>query len=62
VNLDDEAVARSVVDRLRERDVRCPRCGGETIALIGTSRRYRCEDCGAAFDGAPHVPDPARQR
>jgi hypothetical protein len=51
-------VARSVVDRLRGLDVKCLRCGQPTVAMLGTGRRYRCENdaCRFEFEGPDHFP------
>lgn len=49
-----DAVDRAV-ERLRRIDVRCPRCGEQTVAMLGTRNRYRCEQCGAELDGPDHL-------
>ena len=49
-----DAVER-VVDRLRRIDVRCPRCGEQTVAMLGTRNRYRCEQCPVELDGPDHL-------
>lgn len=54
-----DAVER-VVDRLRRIDVRCPECGDETVGMLGTRNRYRCEQCGAELDGPDHIGTDAR--
>jgi ribosomal protein S27AE len=56
VNLTNPDVARSLVDRIRQREVPCPRCGGGTFALLGTENRYRCDLCHLDFEGPPHIP------
>jgi ribosomal protein S27AE len=43
------------VDRLRRIDVRCPRCGEQTVAMLGTRNRYRCEQCAVELDGPEHL-------
>ena len=49
-----DAVERAV-DRLRRIDVRCPRCGEQTVAMLGTRNRYRCEQCPVEIDGPDHL-------
>jgi ribosomal protein S27AE len=49
-----DAVERAV-DRLRRIDVRCPQCGGQTVLMLGTRNRYRCEQCAVELDGPDHL-------
>jgi hypothetical protein len=51
-------VAREVADRIRRADVRCPRCGQQTFAMLGTGNRHKCDDemCGFEFEGPDHFP------
>jgi tRNA(Ile2) C34 agmatinyltransferase TiaS len=51
-------VVRRVAEEIRSRDVRCPRCGQTTYAMLGTANRYRCEDeiCYLEFEGPAHFP------
>lgn len=60
MNLENEQTVRAVAERLGAPNLPCPRCGGETFALVGSSSRYMCEDCDAEFEGDPHFPDPRR--
>jgi ribosomal protein S27AE len=48
-------VARSVVDQIRGRNPRCPRCGEQTFALLDTENRYKCESCDFTFTGPAHI-------
>jgi len=56
VDLTNPDVARTVIAQIRGPEVRCPRCGGPTFALLGTENRYQCESCDSTFDGPPHIP------
>jgi ribosomal protein S27AE len=56
MDLTNPDVARSVVDRMRERELPCPRCGRDTFAQLGTGNRYRCHTCHVDFEGPPHIP------
>lgn len=47
--------ARELAKRLRERDVRCPRCNGQSSALLGTDTRYKCDSCHFEFEGPSHL-------
>jgi tRNA(Ile2) C34 agmatinyltransferase TiaS len=49
-----EAAARELTERLRQMDVRCPRCGEEAFLVLGTSDGYRCERCSHEFSGPAH--------
>jgi tRNA(Ile2) C34 agmatinyltransferase TiaS len=53
---DPEEVARKsadLTDQWRSLDVRCPRCGRQSVPMLGTNNRYRCESCNKRFDGPP---------
>jgi ribosomal protein S27AE len=56
VNLTNPDAVRSLVDRIRERESTCPRCGAETFALLGTENRYKCDLCNLDFEGPPPIP------
>ncbi|HEY5617667.1 MAG TPA: hypothetical protein VIK60_06960 [Vicinamibacterales bacterium] len=51
-------VVRRVVDHMRSVDVRCPRCGQPTFAMLGTRNRYKCENdmCRFELEGPEHFP------
>ena len=57
-----DEIARDLAARIREQAerVRCVRCGSQSIMLLGTTNRYRCESlqCQHTFDGPPHMPEP----
>ena len=58
IPLSQPDVVRRVVDQLRSVDVRCPRCGQPTFAMLGTRNRYKCENdmCRFEFEGPEHFP------
>ena len=56
VDLTNPDVARSVVEQIRGRELRCLRCGGQTFARLGTENRYQCESCHFTFTGPAHIP------
>jgi ribosomal protein S27AE len=56
VNLTNPDTARSLVDRMRERELPCPRCGHDTFAQLGTGNRYTCHTCHFDFEGPAHIP------
>ena len=47
--------ARKLAKRIRERDVRCPRCNRQSSALLGTQNRYKCDSCYHEFEGPEHM-------
>ncbi len=49
---------KHMAEEIRERDVRCPSCGGNTNALFGTENQYRCISCKEVSEGRPHIPSP----
>jgi hypothetical protein len=53
-------VACRIADEIRARDVRCPRCGAEASAILGTEHRYTCDMCTEAFEGPAHIPTDRR--
>jgi hypothetical protein len=61
VNLTNPDVATSVVDQIRGRELLCRRCGGQTLALLGTENGYQCESCDFVFKGLAHIPGSSRQ-
>jgi ribosomal protein S27AE len=61
VDLTNPDVARSVADEIRRREIPCPRCGGETFALLGTGNRYECEICHLTLTGPAHIPGSSPQ-
>lgn len=48
--------AERLVERIRNLQVPCPICGGESFALLGTGNRHKCESCDHEFTGPAHVP------
>ena len=50
--------ARRVIDRIRSRDFRCPRCGGQAFSVLGQDGRWMCasDPCRFEFPGPAHVP------
>jgi hypothetical protein len=61
VDLTNPDVATSVTNEIRRREVPCPRCGGETFALLGTGNRYECEICRFTLTGPAHIPGSSSQ-
>jgi predicted RNA-binding Zn-ribbon protein involved in translation (DUF1610 family) len=55
LHLRNPDAARSLGNRIRERQLPCPQCGDEMFALLGTANRYKCDACDAAFEGPPHM-------
>ena len=48
--------ARKLAERIRQRDVRCPRCKQQSSALLGTETQYKCDSCNFVFEGPEHIP------
>jgi ribosomal protein L37AE/L43A len=48
--------ARDLARRIRELDVRCPRCTRQAFALIGTGNQWKCDSCNHEFEGPDHLP------
>jgi transposase-like protein len=48
--------ARELAKRIRERDIRCPRCKGKAFGLLGTKVKYKCHSCNYVFEGPEHIP------
>jgi DNA-directed RNA polymerase subunit RPC12/RpoP len=46
---------RKLAKRIRERDVRCPRCNRQSSAVLGTQNRYKCDSCWHEFEGPEHM-------
>jgi transposase-like protein len=38
------------IRQIRARDVRCPRCGRQSHAMLGMKNRYKCDTCNHAFE------------
>ena len=53
-------VARRIAKEIRAGDVRCPRCGAQVAAMLGTGRRYKCDVCAQEFEGPAHIPTDVR--
>jgi ribosomal protein L37AE/L43A len=51
LHLSNPDAARSLVDRTREREVPCPRCGNDTSLRLGPENRYKCDTCDLDFEG-----------
>ncbi len=47
--------ARKLAARIRERDIRCPRCSRQSSALLGTETKYKCDSCNYEFEGPNHI-------
>ena len=45
---------RELAARIRNRDMRCPRCGRQSSAMIGTKVKYKCDSCNYEFEGPKH--------
>lgn len=56
IPLERPEMARQAIERMRSLDVRCPRCGQPTSAILGSGSRYRCDDdaCRHEIDGPDH--------
>jgi hypothetical protein len=52
--------AWALVNQIRGRDLPCPRCGQDSLALLGTGNRYQCDSCAFEFDGPAHIPGSPR--
>lgn len=50
--------ARDLAKRIRELDVRCPRCNRQSIAMLATGNQWKCESCNYEFEGPDHMPLP----
>lgn len=51
-----EMAMKQLVEQIKNRELpKCPRCNGETFAMIATDSRYKCESCRYEFEGAPHI-------
>ena len=48
--------ARDLAKRIRELDVRCPRCNLQSFALLETGNQWKCESCNYVFEGPDHMP------
>jgi ribosomal protein S27AE len=47
---------KKAIEEITQRDIRCPRCGNEAFAMLGTGNRYKCDSCHFEFEGAEHIP------
>ncbi len=56
--LDRDEMAKKMVKEMQERAVRCPKCQGQTNALLGTDDEYKCISCNHKFTGPAYIPDP----
>jgi hypothetical protein len=56
IPLSQPDVAARLINQMRGRDVRCPRCGQPACAALGTGNRYLCENgtCRQEFEGPEH--------
>lgn len=51
-----EMAMKQLLDQIKSRDLpQCPRCNGQTIAMLETDASYKCESCDYEFQGAPHI-------
>lgn len=50
--------ARKLAELIRAQDTRCPRCGRQSSALLGTEDRYKCDTCNHVFEGSKHIRAP----
>ena len=48
--------ARQLAKRIRERQVKCPRCERISYALLGTGNQWKCNVCNQEFEGPDHLP------
>jgi hypothetical protein len=55
LHLRNPDAARSLGDRIRERELPCPQRGDEMFARLNTENRYQCDACDADFEGPPHI-------
>jgi transposase-like protein len=50
-----EMAMKQLLDQIKSRELpKCPRCQNETLAMLETDSRYKCESCQFEFDGPPH--------
>jgi DNA-directed RNA polymerase subunit RPC12/RpoP len=50
-----ERIMKKRMEEIRNRDIRCSRCGEQTFALLGTGNKYKCYTCNHVFDGPEHI-------
>jgi DNA-directed RNA polymerase subunit RPC12/RpoP len=48
---------KQVIKEIRERDIRCPHCGRQSFAMLGTGNRYKCDTCHHEFEDVDHIPE-----
>ena len=48
---------RQAIKEIRERDIRCPHCGRQSSAMLGTGNKYKCDTCNHEFEGPSHIPE-----
>ncbi len=49
--------AEKLAGQIRDRDIKCTRCGKQSFALLGTGNQYKCHTCNFEFEGPAHFPD-----
>ena len=50
-----DEVAMKLAEKIRSQDVRCTRCGKQTLNMSGTTNMYKCYTCNYEFEGPTHV-------
>ena len=50
-----DEVAMKLVERMRNQDVSCTRCGRQTFNIAGTTNMYKCHTCNYEFECPTHI-------
>jgi ribosomal protein L37AE/L43A len=50
-----ERTMKRAIEEIRRRDVRCPRCGRQATAMLGTNNKYKCDTCYHEFEDVKHI-------